>query len=89
MRIGSSPSLLTDHRRESRGGRLPFDNAGGGSSRAPLSERLEKGLRELAALDSSGVVAPRNRGAMQAYLANVPSLGERMGIELAGIDLYV
>ena len=31
-------------------------------------------------------VAPRNRNAIAAYLANVPGPLERLGVELAGID---
>lgn len=32
---------------------------------------------------------PQVRGALQSYLSNGPSLGERYGVELAGVDLFV
>lgn len=47
------------------------------------------GTRELAALEQNASVAPRNRQALQSYFANLPSMGERLGVELAGVDVYV
>jgi len=34
-------------------------------------------------------LSSRSRGALQSYLANGPSLSERLGVELAGIDVLV
>lgn len=34
-------------------------------------------------------VDPRNRSAVASYLLNQPTIYERLGIELAGVDLYV
>jgi hypothetical protein len=31
---------------------------------------------------------PRQRSAMQSYLTNGPSIEERLGVELVGIDVY-
>lgn len=34
-------------------------------------------------------LSPHSRGALQSYLSNGPSLAERYGVELAGVDLFV
>lgn len=36
----------------------------------------------------SDVLAGRNRSALQAYSSNGPSIAERLGVELAGVDVY-
>lgn len=33
-------------------------------------------------------VPPRQRSALQSYLSNGPSIQERLGVDLAGIDVY-
>jgi hypothetical protein len=36
----------------------------------------------------SDVLAGRNRSALQSYSSNGPSIQERLGVELAGVDVY-
>ncbi len=39
--------------------------------------------------DALAGLAPQVRGALQSYLSNGPSLSERYGVELAGVDIFV
>lgn len=93
MRIGSSLPPLPDLRRDPRGGGSGLSGAGSRAERefdGPASSRIPfRGTRELAALEESGAMAPRNRQALQAYFANQPTMGERLGVELAGVDVFV
>jgi hypothetical protein len=94
VRIGSSLPSLPDLRRDSRGGGSGVSGAGSRADWEPdgraASPRIAfRGTRELAALEESGAMAPRNRQALQAYFANQPTMGERLGVELAGVDVFV
>lgn len=89
MRIGSSLPPLPDHRRDYRGGGVSPRADREPDGLATASRPAYRGTRELAALEASASVAPRNRQALQAYFANQPTVGERLGVELAGIDVYV
>lgn len=39
--------------------------------------------------DELAGLPPQIRGALQSYLSNGPSLSERYGVELAGVDIFV
>jgi len=43
-----------------------------------------------AAADESSLqnLPPRSRNAVQSYLSNGPSIEERLGVELAGVDVF-
>ena len=56
----------------------------GGIAQALAAADSQQRQREV--LDSDNV-APRNRGAIAAYLANVPGPLERLGVELVGVDI--
>lgn len=67
---------------------------------APAAGRAESGERESrprevtrvarrAADEGMAGYAPQVRSALQSYLSNGPSLSERYGVELAGVDTFV
>jgi hypothetical protein len=69
---------------------------GAAAARAPGDAGDEAPRREVTRIRASapehgalGDVPARSRGALSAYLSNGPSLSERYGVELAGIDLFV
>lgn len=102
MRIGSSLPLLptpVPDRGYGAGSRArQATTIPGGQEQAP---REVTRIRSRAASDSGARTASeqqafandnlssRSRGALQSYLANGPSLSERLGVELAGIDVLV
>lgn len=44
---------------------------------------------EAMAYEAMADMPARSRGALSAYLSNGPTLSERYGVELAGVDLFV
>lgn len=96
MRIGSSlpylPSSVSD-----RGYAAPrasqVEPESGGES-APRGEVTRVRSRASNSGDFSSTLSDRSlpqraRDALQSYLANGPTLSERLGVELAGIDVLV
>jgi hypothetical protein len=95
VQVRSSPPSLpvaVDYRRERVG-----DAAGGrvdeGVEVAPRRDAtridVSRIRAERLATESLADLPARSRGAMSAYLSNGPTLSERYGVELAGIDLFV
>lgn len=94
MQIGSSlttQSLLVDHR---RGGAVAQPRPAAAEGELPERPREVFRLRAAEPLSAQPAeqwqsLSPQNRNAMQSYLSNGPTLAERFGVELAGVDLYV
>jgi hypothetical protein len=63
---------------------------------APQREAIKVRVRASAAAQQASNQAqevlrdlqPRQRSALQSYLSNGPSMEERLGVDLAGIDVY-
>ena len=70
---------------------MPVRDEGGGEqgTRAREVTRIARSPVAAAAEEELAGLAPHVRGALQSYLSNGPSLSERYGVELAGVDLFV
>lgn len=103
MRIGASsvPALPVpvDYRREAIGERSARQSARAVATTAePAVEREVTRIRARASTQQtsstensqsfSEALPPRTRSALQSYSSNGPSIAERLGVDLAGIDVY-
>lgn len=96
MRIGSSQPLLptpVSDRGYGSPRTAPAAEADAITAEPPRSDvvrmrnRSALGASQPALADSN--LSQRGRNALQSYLANGPTLSERLGVELAGIDVLV
>ena len=102
MRIGASsvPALPVpvDYRREAIAERSARQQARNVATTAePVVEREVTRIRSRASAQSAGTervqsfsdaLSRHTRSALQSYTSNGPSIAERLGVELAGIDVY-
>lgn len=102
MRIGASsvPALPVpvDYRREAIGERSARQSARTVATTAePAVEREVTRIRARASTQQTSTAnsqsfseafPPRTRSALQSYSSNGPSIAERLGVDLAGIDVY-
>ena len=96
MRIGSSlpylPSPVSDRGHAApRAPQVEPESGGESASRGEVTRvRSRAGNSgDFASTLSDRSLPQRARDALQSYLANGPSLSERLGVELAGIDVLV
>ncbi len=82
--------LPSPESRRDRAVEAPAAIADGGEreSRPREVTRIARGAAAASAEQLAGF-APQVRGALQSYLSNGPSLSERYGVELAGVDIFV
>lgn len=102
MRIGASPvpalPVPVDYRREAIGERSARQPARTVATTAePVVEREVTRIRARASAQQtstensqsfSDALPQRTRSALQSYTNNGPSIAERLGVDLAGIDVY-
>jgi hypothetical protein len=102
VRIGapSVPALPVpvDYRREAIGERSARRSERAVATTAePVVEREVTRIRSRASAQQTGTervqsfsdaLSQRTRSALQSYTSNGPSIEERLGVELAGIDVY-
>lgn len=96
VRIGSSipllPTSVADRGQRARS-ETPSVAAGETVAAAPEREVTRIRSRVSSAREaqdfSQSNLPPRSRSALQSYLQNGPSLTERLGVELVGIDVSV
>lgn len=93
MQIGSSSistqSLLVDNRRGAATPARRVEAEAEPAERAPRETfRLRAPVAEPMPALGEGL-SQQSRTALQSYLSNGPTLAERFGVELAGVDLFV
>lgn len=93
MQIRSSYSYLPspEYRRDRAVDAPAAVRGEGGDSggRAREVTRIPRNPVAVAADEELANLPPQVRGALQSYLSNGPSLSERYGVELAGVDIFV
>ncbi len=60
-----------------------------GEEQGGRAREVTRIVRSPVADEALAGLAPQVRGALQSYLSNGPTLSERYGVELAGVDLFV
>ena len=99
MQVGSSylPALpvATDYRRGAYGRAPQVPPTAARAEQPESTETTRLRMRPSAATQGAEQrialaenVAERNRPALQAYQSNGPTIAERFGVELAGIDVF-
>ena len=87
---------VAERRQNARGQSQQIDSAGQPQQSAPRGEVTRIRARAAAEVQnadaelrkSADATDSRNRSALQAYRSNGPSIEERLGVELAGVDVY-
>ncbi len=94
MRIGSSQIIQIAPRGDEYAARRnAWRDTGDGSAAAgsdaprprPVTARPDLSFTA----ELSDALSARSRMALHTYLSNGPSMAERLGVELAGVDIYV
>ncbi len=92
MQIRSNYSYLPspEYRRD-RTVDAPAAARGDGGEQGRFAREVTRIARGPSAVADEGLsgLPPQVRGALQSYLSNGPTLSERYGVELAGVDLFV
>jgi hypothetical protein len=97
VRIGSSipllPTTVSDRGYGSASGSRSAEVIESSTDSTPRGEvtrvRSRAAYADTVASFSDRNLAQRSRDALQSYLANGPTLTEKLGVELAGIDVLV
>ena len=90
--IGNYSYLPSPESRRDRAADAPAaarGDVGEQSGRAREVTRISRSPVARAADEDLANLPPQVRGALQSYLSNGPSLSERYGVELAGVDIFV